>query len=199
MLFRSYFYPSQPIFPIGVNSSTEGLPVWLPEGLFFGYDGGSCEWSNIDSRVAVFSAHQGTPSMRRRDFTDLGYDNDFNFGVHPVDSAYVPMRLWESFKFAQTKDSVKYYARIKTIPADTTLMIESASSKFRFPYKTTAAIPKGDSLVIADPIASRYFMYGNRLGVRGIYMTKDMLKFSKDPQYFIVYKQYRMTNLPVFQ
>ncbi|MEI7526766.1 MAG: T9SS type A sorting domain-containing protein [Mariniphaga sp.] len=187
-LALGYFYPTQPSYPIGVNSSTEGLPVWLPDGLVLGYDGGSCEWSNIDSKIAVFTAHQGTPSMRRRDFTDLTYDNDFNFGVHPVDSSYIPMRLWESFNFAQTRDSVKYYARIETIPADTTLMIESANNKFLFPYLTTAPIPKGDSIMVADPIASRYFFYGTRLNVRGIYMTKDMLKFNKDPQYFIVYK-----------
>ena len=180
-LALGYFFPTQ------INSPTAGFPVWFPEGLVFGMDGGRCEWSSIDSKVAVFTSVEGAPSTRRREFTDLTYDNDFNYGIYPLDSTYIPMRIWESFKFTQTHDSVKFHARIIPIPADTTLMIESACNKFKFPYHTLKAIPKGDSLVIADPIANRSFYYGKRSSTqRGIYMTKDMLKFDRHPEHYLI-------------
>jgi hypothetical protein len=98
------------------------------------------------------------------------------------------MRLWESFTFTQTRDSVWVYARSKTIPADTTLMVPSSSNKIPFPYRTTQPIEIGDSLNVADPIASRFIVFGDSLGTRGIYMTKDMLKFDKEPEYFALFE-----------
>jgi len=190
-LAMGYFYPEKFLYPNGVNSPTEGFPLWYPEGLAFGLDGGSCEWSNIDSRISVFTAFNAIPHTRRRDMNDLTYVNDFINGVEPVDTTYIPMRLWESFNFAQTHDSVKYYARIIPIPADTTIMVESACNKFRFPYVTTTPIPLGDSIVVADPIASRFFCYGFIEAVpkdtMGIFMTKDMLKFDRAPEYFLIH------------
>ena len=183
VLGLGYFYPTY------TNSISAGYPVWLPDGLVFASSGGTCEWSSIDSRIAVFTEQSGVPSTRRRDLTDLTYANDFMNGVHPVDSAYIPMRIWESFNFTQTRDSVKVYARIKPIPADTTLMVESANNRFLFPYVTTKPIALKDSLTVADPIANRFFYYGNSHETgQGIHMTKDMMKFNKIPQYFIVYK-----------
>jgi hypothetical protein len=196
VLGMGYFYP------LFTNSANDGYPVWMPEGLLTGGNGGTCVWSNIDSRISVFTKYQltptafaATPSTRRRDFTDLTYVNDFMNGIHPVDSSYIPMRLWESFNFTQTRDSVKVYARINTIPADTTLMVESANNRFPFPYVTKAPLVKGDSLTIADPIANRFFYFGrsDETG-RGIYMTKDMLKFNRDPRYFLVFKDTKLTD-----
>ncbi len=180
-LAMGYFYPKS------INSPSDGFPVFNPEGFFFGGDGNRCEWSNIDSRIAIFTDYGFVPTTRRRDMTDLTYDNDFNYGVYPVDSTNVPMTMWESFKFAQTRDSVKVTARIQTIPADTTIMVESANNKFRFPYTTTAPIVKGSSITIADPIANRYFFYGKKSTTYGIWMTKDLLKFNVHPQHFLVY------------
>jgi hypothetical protein len=187
-LAMGFFYPERFLYNQGVNSPTEGFPLWYTEGLTYGGYGGTCEWSSIDSRIAVYTKLDGSPATRRRDLTDLTYENDFVNGVRPVDSSYIPMRLWESFNFAQTHDSVKFYARVIPIPADTTVMIESASNKFKFPYVTTAAIPLGDSIVVADPIASRLFYYGKKSNVNGIFMTKDMLKFNKDAEFFMIYK-----------
>ncbi len=178
-----YFYPST------VNEPNDGFPIWYPTGLLQAGNGGPCEWSNIDSRVAVYTQYKGAPAVRRQDFTDLSYDNDFMNGVDTVHSAFVPMRLWESFNYANTHDSVVYKARLKAVRADTTILIESASSKFKFPYHTVAKIDSGASITVADPIASRFFFYGNKSNVKGIYMTKDMLKFDKHPNYFVTYIQ----------
>jgi hypothetical protein len=186
-----YFYPTL------TNSLYDGYPLWLPSALLTGGNGGSCEWSNIDSKYVVFSQYRGAPAVRRQELTDLTYTNTFLNGVDTVSSAYIPMKLWESFNFTQSHDSVKFIARTKTIPADTVLMIESLNNKYPFPYRTTAAIQKGDSIMIADPIASRFFMVGNNNATnkgRGIYMTKDMLKLSVDPEFFIVFKDNTTTD-----
>ncbi len=178
-------------FPLLTNSPNDGFPLWLNEGLLLGGDGGTSEWSNIDSRIAVYSKYGAAApyTIRRQDLNDPTYANDFMNGITAVNSAYIPMKLWESFNFAQTRDSVKIYARAHAIPADTTLMVESANNKFLFPYVTTAPIVKGDSLTIADPIASRYFFFGTKSGIgQGIFMTRDMLKFNIDPRHYFVFK-----------
>jgi hypothetical protein len=177
-----YFYPRL------TNNISDGYQMWRDNNTIqpanFGGTGGTCEWSSIDPNFAVFSKFKGDSAIRRQDLRDLAYGNAFLMKIDTVLSAHIPMRIWESFTFNATHDSVKIYARVKPIPADTTLWIESANNKFRFPYVTTEPIPIGDSLTVADPIANRYFRYGSKDGYRGIYMTKDMLKMEKDPLYF---------------
>jgi hypothetical protein len=196
-LAMGFFCPSQVSFP------TNGYQIWRedasalgpnyqPQRANFCGDGGTSEWSNIDSRVAVYTK-VGTLKIRRQDFTDINYDNTFfTKGVNAVASARMPMRLWETFNqgqvFGITRDSVKFFAEQKGIPADTTIMIRSKSNNFLFPYYTTSPIPKGDSIIIADPIASRFFIFGDTSNVKGIYMTKDMLKLAKEPEYFLLFK-----------
>ena len=174
-LVMGYFCPSK------VSLPSNGYEVYPG-------DGGTCEWSNIDSRIAVMTASNVTPAIYRQDFTDLNNYNNFKNGINAVSSDYIPMRLWESFNFAETHDSVKVYARIRTIPADTTITVQSSSNKIPFLYHTIHPIEKGDSLTVADPIASRLIIYGDSVGTRGIYMTKDMLKFDIKPEYFALFQ-----------
>ncbi|MCX6304715.1 MAG: T9SS type A sorting domain-containing protein [Bacteroidetes bacterium] len=196
-LALGFFCPSQVSFP------NDGYQVWRedetkyganyqPQHSNYGGNGGTCEWSSVDSRVAVYTK-AGTLKVRRQDFTDINYDNDFFLkGVNTVLSAHMPMRLWETFDqgkvFGITRDSVKYFAEQKAVPADTTIMVRSGSNSLLFPYYTTAPIPKGDSIIVADPYASRFFIYGDTLAVKGIYMTKDLLKFNKVTEYYLIFK-----------
>ena len=183
-LAMGYFYPKY------TSDTKDGWPVYQPLGLFAGTNGGTCAWSNLNYNIGVFTSRGTTSVINRHDFQDLTYANDFMMGITSVYPDYSPMTLWESFTFNQTRDSVKFIAYAHAIPADTTMQIASANG-INFPYHFTSTLPKGDSIVIADPIASRYFFYGNKAQVNygyGVYMTKDMLKFSKDPEYFIVLK-----------
>jgi len=200
-LVMGYFCPSQ------VNTPSDGYQayrtdasalgdIYQPQPASYCGNGNTCVWSSIDSRIAVYTKYKGVPAIRRQDFTDINNYNNFSDGVDSVNSAYIPMRLWESFNFAQTHDSVKVYARVKTIPADTTVMVASSCNSFLFPYHTTSPLLFGDSLVIPDPIASRFIIYGDSNGTRGIYMTKDMLKFNVNPEYFMLFKD-KVTNDPV--
>ncbi len=181
-LALGYFYPRL------TNYISDGYQVWrfdaANQPANYGGTGGTCEWSSIDPNFAVFSKFKSDSAVRRQDMRDLTYTNSFMMGIDTVVSAHIPQRIWESYTFTATRDSVKFNARVIPIPADTTLWIPSANGGFLFPYVTTQPIPLGDSIMIPDPIANRYFRYGSKLAVRGIYMTKDMLKLNTDPLYF---------------
>jgi hypothetical protein len=199
-LALGYFYPSQVSFP------STGYQVWRVNETAYSANyqpqpsdscgtGGTCVWSNIDSRVAVYTK-VGNPEIRRQDFTDINYTNFFSNNIKTDVSGDVPMRLWESFDqgsvFGITRDSAKFIADLKTIPADTTILVQSGSNRVLFPYLTTAPIPKGDTIMVADPLATRFFIYGdsvhNGVHFKGIYMTKDMLKLNRTPEYYLMFK-----------
>ncbi len=195
-LVLGYFHPSE------VSFASDGYQAWRidaaslgvnaqPQPSNYGGNGGTCAWSNMISDIAVYSK-TGLSKIRRQNFTDINYYNNFAMGIKTDTTGHVPMRLWESFNqgqvFGITRDSVKYYAAFDTIPADTTVMVASSSNGFLFPYYITSPLPKGDSITVADPIASRFFVYGDSLLLKGIFMTKDLLKFQNDPEYFMIFK-----------
>ncbi|MCX6268190.1 MAG: T9SS type A sorting domain-containing protein [Bacteroidetes bacterium] len=205
-LALGYFCPSEVSFPsTGYQVYREdagAFPAdYQPQPADYCGTGGTSVWSSVDSRIAVYTKYRGEPAVRRQDFTDINNLNNFTGNIDTISSDHVVMGLWESFnqgqEFGVTRDSVKFYAIAKTIPADTTLMIQSSSNKFLFPYVTTDSIPKNDSISIADPIAGRFFIYGDSTGVgKGIFMTKDMLKFDITPEYFCVFKD-NVANDPI--
>jgi len=196
-LALGYFCPSQ------VSFASDGYQVWRedasamgayyqPQPSNFGGNGGTCEWSNIDSKVAVYNK-MGSAKIRRQDFSDINYYNLFSKGVKTDTSGHIPMRLWETFNqgqvFGITRDSAKFHADQNAVPADTVVMVRSGSNGVWFPYYVTSPIPKGDSISVADPLASRFFVYGDSLKVgKGIFMTLDFLKTSKAPTYYPVFK-----------
>ena len=184
-LALGYFYPKY------TNYINDGYQVWRVDAAYqpasYGGTGGTCEWSSIDPNFAVFSKYKSDSAVRRQDMRDLVYTNSFMMGIDTVSSAKIPQRIWESYTFAASRDSVMIYAHVNPIPADTVLWVKSANNEFLFPYRTLAPIPAGDSLAIVDPIANRYFRYGVKSGERGIFMTKDMLKLAKDPEYFKIW------------
>lgn len=182
-LAMGYYYPTT------VNGPTEGFPV-LTDGLIMGTDAATCAWSNLNYNIGVFTVAGNAIPIRRQDFRDISYTNDFMNFVTAVDKNYIPLQLWESFTFNNSGDSVKLKAYAAPIPADSVVQLESANG-IKFSYKTTVPIAQGDSIMVVDPVASRYFVYGNKVAANygyGIYMTKDMLKFYKDPEYFVVAK-----------
>jgi hypothetical protein len=183
-LAMGYFCPSL------TNNPKDGYPLLQPDGLFMGANAGTCAWSNLNSNIGVFTVRGTTSTIQRHDFKDLTYVNDFMMGIASVYPEYSPMNLWESFTFSQSRDSVKIFARARPYPADTVVQVESTNG-ILFPYQLTEPLAQGDSISVSDPIASRFFYYGNKATTNygyGIYMTKDMLKFYKDPEYFIVVK-----------
>lgn len=182
-----YFFPSM------VNNQHDGYQVWVTFGAADdGGTGGSCEWSSIDPNIIIYSKTDpasGELPVRRQDMRDLTYGNDFLMGIGNTMVDIIPMRLWESFSFTNNPDLVKYINRTGAlIPADTVITVKSANIGFPFQYTTTEEIPAGDSIMVPDQVATRYFIAGTKSGTTGVFMNKDALNFAKDPSYFMVMK-----------
>ncbi len=198
--------------PKEVSFTTDGYQVWRqdasslpiiyqPQPANYGGNGGTCVWSNVDSRVAIYSKN-GQDSVRRQDLTDINNLQFFAFKFKVDTTGRVPMCAWETFNqqnvFGITRDSATYIAEQKAVPADSVIMVQSSSNRLLFPYTVTSPIAKGDTIVVADPLASRFFIYGeqNRYkpATKGIFMTKEMLKFKDTAMFYMVYKETLATD-----
>lgn len=178
VLTLGYYFPSL------VNDPGTGYQI-----LFNGTDGGSCAWSSINENLAVFSSSQYDPPVFRQELTDLTYTNDFMVNITNTYDEVIPMKMWESFEFEYSYDSVTFRNRTDTlIPAGTPITMESLNNKFPFIVTTPVDIPVGDSIIVADPIANRFFMSGTANGFHGVFMTKDALKMYKTPDWFMIFK-----------
>jgi len=181
-------------YPALVNNANDGREVWKGDptaGMLGaaneGGNGGACEWSLITPKT-IFMTREGD-TVRRQETTELSYDNGFAMLIDNNASPILPMKLWESFNFENTRDSVKFFNRTtKVIPADTIIAVASANGRFQFEYLTAAPINPGDSILVADPVASRFFIYGTQGAKTGVFMTKDALKFTQLPTWFQVFK-----------
>jgi hypothetical protein len=105
----------------------------------------------------------------------------------PVTPNLFAIYNWESFNYIYSRDSVTYRATTKNIPADSTIIVISDNAKFPFRYTTPSPILLGDSIRVQDIIQSRFFL-GNVKDTSGIFMTKDLLKFARDPEWFKIAK-----------
>ncbi len=181
-----YYFPSQ------VNNPSTGKQIWVNFGAFNdGGTGGFCTWSSINPNMTVFSKSDPitdeTP-IRRQELTDLTYTNDFIGTITNTNVARIPMAMWESFNFDETRDSVNFHNRSdSTVKAGTTLTIESNNAAFPFSYTLPVNVPAGDSLMIPDPVANRFFLSGTKGGY-GVFMTKQTLRMDVVPQWFMVFK-----------
>lgn len=182
-----YFYPSF------LNNPHDGFPVWINTGAANeGGTGGACEWSCIDPNIIIYSKERDTSEFRRQDMRDLIYPNFFRMYISNSMVDLIPMRLWESFNYTINRDSVKFINRTGVdIAANSTITAKSYNIGFQFPYVTPVAIPQGDSIMLPDYIACRYFVAGTKtvstgVTLSGVFMTKDALNFAKDPSYFMV-------------
>lgn len=181
-------------YPQLVNNINDGMQVWKGDptaGMLGaaneGGNGGSCEWSMITPKT-IFMTRAGD-TVRRQETTELSYDNGFAMLIDNNAAPILPMKLWESFTFENTLDSVKYYNRTtKVIPADTIVAVASSNGRFQFEYLTTAPLYPGDSILVPDPVAARFFIYGTQGTKTGVFMTKDALKFTQLPTWFQVFK-----------
>jgi len=174
-------------YPERVNNPSDGYQAWwneLPIRIADeGGSGGSCAWSTIAPNTIFFT--KIGDSVRREELTDLAYTNGFIMGIVNNRVDITPIEFWESINFEYTRDSIKYINRTgKEIKADTTLIIESNTVSFKFEYTTTASIPAGDSIMIPDPVASRFFVAGTRSNNNAVWMTKDALNFTGAPTWF---------------
>ena len=183
-------------YPSLVNDPSNGVQIWK-DGNSYGDEGrtgGSCVWSKINPNIVIYTNTDSNSStyrtMRRRELTDLTYDNDpLGSDILVTSAVNLPIALAESFDYIHSFDSVKHYNKSDNpIPPQTPLTVNSKNGNFPFVYTTASIIPPHDSLMIADPIAARFFMCTTKGGQKGVFMSKVVLQFDHKAQWFLVYK-----------
>ena len=123
--------------------------------------------------------------------TGTAFITDLNLGTSatPINfsnafAAFVaPFRLWEKAEDLTSTDSVQYIVQDSITPIDSSgavaITIPSSTSAVSFEYTVTDAVVPGDTLMIQDPVQSKFF-----LGLSsGLWMTRDALNFSRDPKW----------------
>ncbi|PKP04438.1 MAG: hypothetical protein CVU14_00215 [Bacteroidetes bacterium HGW-Bacteroidetes-9] len=147
--------------------------------------GGSVEMSMVNPNSMFYSSTAGF--MTRSQDLGVSEANDFvPAEISGVNSGVLitPFRLWESFNNQNSRDSVIFKADMNyAAGAEVTVKSKNSytsSQKFPFKHILDASLAKGDSIKVKDIISTRFF-----LGVtNAVYMTKEVLDFSKEPQWF---------------
>ncbi len=87
-----------------------------------------------------------------------------------------PFALWESFDNPNSRDSVLFVPEIDYAVNDT-IMVESFNNNYPFNYITPEPVNAGDSLMINDPVSTRFFVAVEN----EVWMTKEVLNFNMQP------------------
>jgi hypothetical protein len=148
--------------------------------------GGGAEISLINPNVIIYSMNGGL--LRSSDDRGATYSLKFPGTITNTVNYIMPMAFWESFNFTNSRDSITYYAREAAVEADQSVLVYSPNGKFPFYYTVPVAVPLGDSIRIQDVIQSRFFSFFTKNSSMGLYMTKDVLQYTKDPEWFQVAK-----------
>jgi hypothetical protein len=171
---------TQVIGPFTTNTPQTGTNI-------LGGTGTNCAWSSINPNVVIYGI-PGAASITEPYFRsdDLGTTpSPTGFGGIAGSQSNLPILLWESFNFGLTNDSVKYIARDSTLLAGTLISVPSANAKFPMPYVLPETLQWHDSIRVPDVVQSRFFIFGTK-NKTGIWMTKQILQFSVDPEWFQV-------------
>ena len=148
--------------------------------------GGTVEMSMINPTSVFYSSTAGFMTRSQ----DLGVSEANDFVPATITNAnagvfITPFCMWESFNNENSRDSVIFLAKNKSYAAGEEIVVNSkltysSSQKFPFRHNLVTSLAQGDSVEVKDIISSRFF-----LGVtNAIYMTKEVLDFSKEPKWF---------------
>jgi hypothetical protein len=165
-----------------LNTPEAARQVWQPNST-----GGGAAISLISPNIIIYSMNGGL--LRASDDRGLTYSLKFpGTTVTNTTNFIMPIALWESFNYANSRDSITYYAREAALEAGQSVVVYSPNGKFPFYYTLPSAVPLGDSIKIQDIIQSRFFSFFTKNSSSGLYMTKDVLQYTKDPEWFQVAK-----------
>ncbi len=164
-----------------------------------GGDGGWGATSMLNQEVMFATIYRGNAGRS----SDFGYtmqppsdpastDLDENAEFYPkkmnsnLAGAFVtPVALWETINFPNSRDSVNYVADQDYVAGDTVDGRSTINNAYPFQYILTADMEYEDTIRIADPVQSRFFV-GT---AAGIWMTKQSLYFvNKTPEWTLVSK-----------
>lgn len=162
-----------------------------------GGDGGWCAASMLNQEVMFASVYSGSVSRS----SDFGYEmqgpsdppnsseaDDVDFFIQRMNSglggAFVtPIALWETINFPNSRDSVNYIADQEYNAGDTIDGRSTINNAYPFEYILPAAMNLKDTIRIADPVQSRFYVGTSA----GIWMTKQALYFvNKTPEWTLI-------------
>jgi Secretion system C-terminal sorting domain len=165
-----------------LNTPEAAKQVWADNST-----GGDAAISLIKPNIIIYSMNGGL--LRSSDdrgatfslkFPGTGITNSLNY--------IMPLVLWESFNFTNSRDSITYYARDAAVESGQSVLVYSPNGNFPFYYTVPVAVPMGDSIRIQDIIQSRVISAFTKNASPGLYMTKDVLQYTKDPVWFQIAK-----------
>ena len=164
-----------------------------------GGDGGFCAASMLNQEV-LFATIYGGEASRSSDFgyemqppsdpNESDIEKNAEFYSKEVNTnlsgAFVtPVAIWETIKFPNSRDTVNYVADQDYVAGDTVDGRSATNNAYPFQYILPANISFSDTIKIADPVQSRFFV-GT---AAGIWMTKESLYFvNKTPEWSLVSK-----------
>lgn len=173
-----------------------GSDIWTTVDLLpDGGTGGYCAWSTISPLTVIYSKypHPARVTVGGKTYETFIRRNEYGGGPDwaAVDrtvgdryrsAAFLsPLTLWESFKDYNSRDSIKFMA-IQDVPAGSVLPLESQNGARIFFHTFTQGISKGDSVMVQDIITSKFFIGGDSC----VMMTRDILKFDRIPEYYLI-------------
>jgi len=144
--------------------------------------GGDAAISLISPNIIIYSKNGGL--LRASDDRGLTYSLKFPGTITNTINYIMPFAFWESFNFTNSRDSITYYAREAAVEPGQSVIVYSPNGKFPFYYTVPVAVPLGDSIRIQDVIQSRFISYFTKSSNTGLFMTKDVLQYTKDPEWF---------------
>ena len=170
-----------------LNTQEAARQIWFENGLSNdGGTGGGAEISLISPNIVIYSKDGGL--LRASDDRGVTFSLKFPGTITNALNYIMPMAFWESFNYTNSRDSVTYYAREAAVKAGQSVLVYSPNGKFPFYYTVPVAIPLGDSIRIQDIIQSRFISFFTKSSNTGLFMTKDLLQFTKDPEWFQIAK-----------
>ncbi|MBE0662057.1 MAG: T9SS type A sorting domain-containing protein [Bacteroidales bacterium] len=173
---------------ISEAGNTDKHAIRIDENLAL--NGGNVAMSVINQNALIWSTAIPTSSVAadvplyRSD--DLGATVSLH-AFSPVPTTirnFIPsMLFWENTNYAESRDSVTYYAT-EDLSAGTEVWIRSANSRYPFKYTLPVALANEDSIRVKDIVASRLFYGLQRTNsVHEVYMTNNALRFSSAAQW----------------
>jgi hypothetical protein len=148
--------------------------------------GGHAAISLISPNVIIYSMNGGL--LRVSDDRGLTYSLKFPGTVSNTINYIMPFAFWESFNFTNSRDSITYYARESAVRPGQSILVYSPNAKFPFYYTSPDTIMLGDSIRVQDVIQSRFVSFFTKNSSNGLWMTKDVLQYTKDPEWFQIAK-----------
>lgn len=168
------------------GATTKSQTDNLPSG-----DGGYMQFSVIDPQVFFWESQNGGSAMRSPEMGsgagDLfvsklcngACDEGYNEGPWVT-----PIVHWESFNDLSSTDSIQFVAD-QEYAAGSTIIIESRNASYPFKFVNPTALSVNDTIMIQDIVSSKLLacLY------TGVWMTKDVLDFSKEPKWYRISSQ----------